>query len=330
MKHLLEVDHISVSFATPRGPVEAVHGVSFYLDEGETIGIVGESGCGKSVTSQTVMKLLPPSVSKLTSGRISWDGFNIENFSEREMNTLRGKEMAMVFQDPMTSLNPVLTVGEQIEEGLRLHLRLSKKEAAEEAVRLLQAVGISEASQRVRSYPHELSGGMRQRCLIAAAIACKPRLLFADEPTTALDVTTEAQVLNVLQQMQEELHMAVLLISHNLGVIARMCRRVYVMYAGTVVEEATTERLFAEPAHPYTKGLLSSLPALHDKGEILKGIGGQTPDLFRLPQGCRFFSRCRDGMRICERLEPPTFDLGKGQKASCWLYSPERSTSSCI
>ena len=330
MKHLLEVDHISVSFATPRGPVEAVHGVSFYLDEGETVGIVGESGCGKSVTCQTVMKLLPPSVSKLTSGRISWDGFNIENFSEREMNTLRGKEMAMVFQDPMTSLNPVLTVGEQIEEGLRLHLRLSKKEAAEEAVRLLHAVGISEASQRVRSYPHELSGGMRQRCLIAAAIACKPRLLFADEPTTALDVTTEAQVLNVLQQMQEELHMAVLLISHNLGVIARMCRRVYVMYAGTVVEEATTERLFDEPAHPYTKGLLSSLPALHDKGEILKGIGGQAPDLFHLPQGCRFFSRCRDGMRICERLEPPTFDLEKGQRVACWLYSPERSASSCI
>lgn len=330
MKHLLEVDNISVSFATPHGQVEAVHGVSFYIDEGETVGIVGESGCGKSVTSQTVMKLLPPSVSKLTSGRIIWDGFNIENFSEREMNTLRGKDMAMVFQDPMTSLNPVLTVGEQIEEGLRLHLHLSKKEAAEEAVRLLQSVGISGASQRVRSYPHELSGGMRQRCLIAAAIACKPRLLFADEPTTALDVTTEAQVLNVLQQMQEDLHMAVLLISHNLGVIARMCRRVYVMYAGTVVEEATTERLFDEPAHPYTKGLLSSLPALHDKGEILKGIGGQAPDLFHLPQGCRFFSRCRDGMRICERLEPPTFDLGKGQKASCWLYSPERSTSSCI
>lgn len=186
MKHLLEVDNISVSFATPHGQVEAVHGVSFYIDEGETVGIVGESGCGKSVTSQTVMKLLPPSVSKLTSGRIIWDGFNIENFSEREMNTLRGKDMAMVFQDPMTSLNPVLTVGEQIEEGLRLHLHLSKKEAAEEAVRLLQSVGISGASQRVRSYPHELSGGMRQRCLIAAAIACKPRLLFADEPTQLL------------------------------------------------------------------------------------------------------------------------------------------------
>ena len=212
MKHLLEVDNISVSFATPHGQVEAVHGVSFYIDEGETVGIVGESGCGKSVTSQTVMKLLPPSVSKLTSGRIIWDGFNIEKFSEREMNTLRGKDMAMVFQDPMTSLNPVLTVGEQIEEGLRLHLHLSKKDAAEEAVRLLQSVGISGASQRVRSYPHELSGGMRQRCLIAAAIACKPRLLFADEPTTALDVTTEAQVLNVLQQMQEDLHMAVFLI----------------------------------------------------------------------------------------------------------------------
>jgi nickel_nikD: nickel import ATP-binding protein NikD len=246
MNPLLEVRHLSISFHTYRGLLEAVHDVSITVRPGETVGIVGESGCGKSVTSQAVMKLLPQGAAEYRNGEILWEGRDLLPLSESEMNGLRGRDMAMIFQDPMTSLNPVLTIGAQLCEGLALYQKLSKQEQRTKAVELLKAVGLTSPEKRLDQYPHQLSGGMRQRCLIAMALSCSPKLLFADEPTTALDVTTEAQVLDVLKKMQAELGMAVVLISHNLGVIAQMCRRIYVMYAGTVVEEGTAEDIFTD------------------------------------------------------------------------------------
>lgn len=319
MNPLLHISHLSLSFDTYRGRLEAIHDVSIQVHAGETVGIVGESGCGKSVTSQAVMKLLPQSVAHYDSGRIYWDGKDIVPFSEKEMNHLRGNEMAMVFQDPMTALNPVFTIGSQIEEGLKLHGMLSKTERQAKALALLQDVGITSPEERLHQYPHELSGGMRQRCLIAMALSCKPRLLFADEPTTALDVTTEAQVLALLQRLQQETQMAMVLVSHNLGVIAQMCQRVYVMYAGCVVETGSVEDIFYRPAHPYTKGLLASLPDTAQKDKVLVGIAGQAPDLFRMPQGCRFFRRCPQAMQICTRELPVRKTVAPGHESACWL-----------
>ncbi|WP_101912504.1 ABC transporter ATP-binding protein [Megasphaera vaginalis (ex Bordigoni et al. 2020)] len=324
MKPLLEIAGLSVSFRTYRGLLEAVHGVSLQVYAGETVGIVGESGCGKSVTTQSVMKLLPRKETVYTGGTITWDGKDITQYDEQAMNRLRGKEMTMIFQDPMTALNPVLSIGSQLREALRTQRRLSPAAAATASLELLRAVGLTAPEKRLRQYPHELSGGMRQRCLIALALACRPRLLFADEPTTALDVTTEAQVLALLENLQRELQMAVVLVSHNLGVIAQLCRRVYVMYAGTVVEEGMTETLFVAPAHPYTQGLLASLPDPENREKKLIGIDGQAPDLFHYSRGCRFCLRCPQAMCICSRREPPTYELRNGQKVSCWLYCPER------
>lgn len=255
MQALLDVRHLTISFHTYRGLLEAVHDVSLTVNPGETVGIVGESGCGKSVTSQAAMKLLPAEATEYTGGQILWDGRDVIPLSETQMNRLRGRDMAMIFQDPMTSLNPVLTIGNQLCEGIALHQHLGRKACEAKALELLRAVGLTSPEKRLHQYPHELSGGMRQRCLIAMALSCSPRLLFADEPTTALDVTTEAQVLDVLKRLQAELGMAVVLISHNLGVIAQMCRRIYVMYAGAIVEEGTADDIFYRPAHPYTQGL---------------------------------------------------------------------------
>lgn len=319
MNPLLHISHLSLSFDTYRGRLEAIHDVSIQVHAGETVGIVGESGCGKSVTSQAVMKLLPQSVTHYDSGHIYWDGKDIVTLSEKEMNHLRGNEMAMVFQDPMTALNPVFTIGSQIEEGLRLHSTLSKTERKAKALALLQDVGITSPEERLHQYPHELSGGMRQRCLIAMALSCKPRLLFADEPTTALDVTTEAQVLALLQRLQQETQMAMVLVSHNLGVIAQMCQRVYVMYAGCVVETGSVENIFYRPAHPYTKGLLASLPDPAQKDKVLVGIAGQAPDLFGMPKGCRFFRRCPQAMQICMRELPARKSVAPGHESACWL-----------
>lgn len=319
MKPLLDISHLSISFQTYRGTLEAIHDVSISVQAGETVGIVGESGCGKSVTSQSVMKLLPARTTTYTQGHIYWDGHDLIPYTERQMNRLRGAEMAMVFQDPMTSLNPVLTIGSQIEEGLTLHTTLPARERHERALQLLRDVGMTSPAERLAQYPHELSGGMRQRCLIAMALACQPRLLFADEPTTALDVTTEAQVLAVLRQLQEKQGMAMVLISHNLGVIAQMCRRVYVMYAGCVVESGSVEDIFYRPAHPYTRGLLASLPDVEKKDKILVGIPGQAPDLVHMPAGCRFFQRCSQAMHICTHALPPVADLGAGHRCACWL-----------
>ncbi|MBC3536218.1 ABC transporter ATP-binding protein [Megasphaera hominis] len=324
MATLLDVQNLSISFRTYRGILAATHDVTLHVDAGETVGIVGESGCGKSVTAHAVMRLLPAATTIYSSGTITWDGEAIQGYTEKEMNHLRGREMAMVFQDPMTALNPVLSIGSQIREGLTLHQHLSRSDADQEAAALLREVGITSPERRLHQYPHELSGGMRQRCLIAMALACSPRLLFADEPTTALDVTTEAQVLQLLRSLQAERQMAVVLISHNLGVIAQMCRRVYVMYAGCVVEEGPVEAIFDEPAHPYTQGLLASLPDPAHKDKILTGIAGQAPDLFHMPTGCRFYPRCRQAMQICKRQVPPYYTTGTGHRAACWLLCPER------
>lgn len=321
--HLLSIDNLSISFRTYRGILEATHQVSLFVDAGETVGIVGESGCGKSVTAHAVMKLLPHDSAIYSSGRISWDGRDIISLDEGEMNRLRGRDMAMIFQDPMMALNPVLTIGNQIEEGLRHHA-MSRQEAEQKALSLLQEVGITSPERRLHQYPHELSGGMRQRCLIAMALSCEPRLLFADEPTTALDVTTEAQVLQLLRTLQQKHQMAVVLIFHNLGVIAQMCRRVYVMYAGVVVETGRVEDIFDHPAHPYTKGLLASLPDPAHKDKVLTGIAGQAPDLFHMPRGCRFYPRCSHAMRICARTVPPAYEQETGHTAACWLLCPER------
>jgi oligopeptide transport system ATP-binding protein len=321
--HLLSIDKLSISFRTYRGILEATHQVSLFVDAGETVGIVGESGCGKSVTAHAVMKLLPRDSAIYSSGRITWDGRDIISLGERDMNRLRGRQMAMIFQDPMTALNPVLTIGNQIEEGLRHHA-MSRQEAEQKALSLLREVGITSPERRLHQYPHELSGGMRQRCLIAMALSCEPRLLFADEPTTALDVTTEAQVLQLLRTLQQKHQMAVVLISHNLGVIAQMCRRVYVMYAGVVVETGRVEDIFDHPAHPYTKGLLASLPDPAHKDKVLTGIAGQAPDLFHMPRGCRFYPRCSHAMRICAHTVPPAYEQETGHTAACWLLCPQR------
>lgn len=323
MKPLLEISHLSISFHTYRGELEALHDVSLSVAAGETVGIVGESGCGKSVTAQGAMKLLPSGTAMYTGGHIYWDGHDVIPLSEQEMNTLRGRDMAMVFQDPMTALNPVLTIGSQICEGLKLHQHLSGHDAKAKAIELLQDVGMTSPEKRLHQYPHELSGGMRQRCLIAMALSCSPRLLFADEPTTALDVTTEAQVLALLRKLQQQSGMAVVLISHNLGVIAQMCRRIYVVYGGTIVEEGSSEDIFYRPAHPYTIGLLASLPDPDHKDKILTGIDGQAPDLFHLPEGCRFYPRCPHAMNICMHRQPPVYRRGDGHTASCWLFSPD-------
>jgi len=324
MKPLLDIRNLSISFKTYRGIMEAIHGVSMTVAPAETVGIVGESGCGKSVTAHAVMRLLPQETAIYSSGTIYWDGQDIQALSENQMNELRGRDMAMVFQDPMTALNPVLTIGSQIREGLRLHGSVPAGQEETQALALLQAVGITSPEKRIHQYPHELSGGMRQRCLIAMALACSPKLLFADEPTTALDVTTEAQVLELLSQLQKKSAMAVVLISHNLGVIARMCHRVYVMYAGVVVEQGTTEELFDGPAHPYTQGLLASLPDPDHGDKELQGIPGQAPDLFHLTAGCRFYPRCPRAMHICTREEPPAYTLSDTHNVRCWLWCPER------
>ncbi len=323
MKPLLDIRRLSVAFHTYRGVLEALHDISLTVYAGETVGIVGESGCGKSVTAQSAMKLLPSDGTEYTQGHIYWDGTDVLPLSEQAMNRLRGKDMAMVFQDPMTSLNPVLTIGSQLAEGLRLHRMQPRKETARQSLELLRTVGITDPEKRLRQYPHELSGGMRQRCLIAMALACSPRLLFADEPTTALDVTTEAQVLSVLQTLQQKMGMAVVLISHNLGVIAQMCRRVYVMYAGTVVEEGPADAIFYRPAHPYTQGLLASLTDPRRPDKQLTGIAGQAPDLFHMPPGCRFFRRCPHAMHICAHRLPPQCAAGTGHQAACWLLYAE-------
>lgn len=317
---LLEVKNLAVSFSTYRGKVKAVRDVSFSVDEGRTIGIVGESGCGKSVTAHAVMELLPRENSIIEHGKIIFKDKDILKLTEAEMNRLRGNEIAMIFQDPMTSLNPVLTVGTQLTESLFLHKRLKKDEARQRAAKLLKLVGIPSAEQRLNDYPHQFSGGMRQRVMIAMALACEPKLLIADEPTTALDVTVQAQILALLKDLQQKFGMAIILISHDLGVIANLCDDVAVMYAGQVVEYGSAEEIFYNAHHPYTKGLLKSLPRLTDKkGEPLSVIEGQPPDLKQAINFCPFAMRCTKAMRICAVQMPAVTAVNGGHYVKCWL-----------
>ena len=319
---VLEVNNLRTHFFTDEGVVPAVDGVSFYINQEETLGIVGESGCGKSVTSLSIMQLVPNPPGRIVGGEILFQGENLVKKTPEQMRKIRGDDMAMIFQEPMSSLNPVYTVGNQIAESVLLHQKVSKRQAFNRAVEMLRLVGIPSAERRAREYPHQLSGGMRQRVMIAMALACNPKLLIADEPTTALDVTIQAQILDLMKKLKTEFHAAIMLITHDLGVVAEMCDRVAVMYAGKVVEEGTTADLFREPLHPYTEGLLASIPRIDEmRQDKLHVIEGTVPNLLHLPQGCSFAPRCPKVMDICRREEPTLEDVGDGRKVSCWLHS---------
>jgi peptide/nickel transport system ATP-binding protein len=316
--HLLEVEDLHVTFFTRRGTAEVIRGVSLTVDRGETLGLVGESGSGKSVTSLAILGLIELP-GKITGGDVRWKGQSlVGRDADHLLRKVRGKEMAMVFQDPMTSLNPVFTIGAQIGEVLRHHQGMHRAEARERTIELLELVGISSPEQRVDQYPHEFSGGMRQRMLIAMALACEPELLIADEPTTALDVTIQAQILELLGELQQRLGIAVLLISHDLGVIAQVCHRVSVMYAGHIVESGSAEEVFERPGHPYTRGLLRSTPRLDQVGGRLVGIDGAPPDLVDPPSGCPFHPRCPLVVDRCVEEMPPLEVHERGREVACW------------
>lgn len=315
---LLSVEQLVTAFKTERGIIRAVDDISFSLKKGQTVGLVGESGCGKSVTSLSILRLIQSPPGFIESGKIMFDGKNILDLDESGMRAIRGNRISMIFQEPMTSLNPVFTIGNQISEVFRIHQRLSKKEARERSIEMLRLVKIPAPDKRIDEYPHQLSGGMRQRVMIAMALACRPELLIADEPTTALDVTIQAQILDLMAQLQEELNMAILLITHDLGVVAEVCDDVIVMYAGRIAEQGTVEQLFREPRHPYTAGLLRSIPRLGHKTEYLPTIEGTVPSLAALPQGCRFQTRCPHVHERCKQ-EPPLVDIGQNHRAACWL-----------
>ena len=313
---LLDVRDLHVVFESEGGSVHAVRGVSFHVDRGETLGIVGESGCGKSVSCMALLRLLP--ASSQVVGHVSFDGRNLLALGAGELDRVRGREIAMIFQDPAASLNPVHTIGRQITESLRLHRAMNAHDAHAEALRLLGRVGISEPRRRMASYPHQLSGGMSQRVMIAIALACRPRLLIADEPTTALDVTIQAQILELLKDLQSEFEMSVILITHDLGVVAELADRVAVMYAGSVVEEAPVRAIFHAPAHPYTRGLLASMPRIEATAETLHPIEGTVPSPRDLPQGCAFSPRCSYADAACESVPPQLASSEAGRSVACF------------
>ncbi len=320
---LLEIKDERLSFFTSAGEVKALNGVSFSMEEGEVLGIVGESGSGKSVTAYSVMGLTAHP-GKLIGGTINFNGHQIDKMSEKEMRKIRGNEVSIIFQDPMTSLNPVYTIGNQITEVICLHTGKSKKEAHDRAKELLELVGINEPAKRLKQYPHELSGGMRQRVMIAIALACEPKLLIADEPTTALDVTIQAQILELMQELRKKLGMSIIMITHDLGVVASMCERIAVMYAGHIVEYGTADEIFYEPKHEYTKGLIKSIPKLNvQETERLIPIEGQPVDLLNPPAGCPFAPRCANCMKICLREMPPKTELSDTHYSQCWLLQKE-------
>ncbi len=322
-EHLLEVRNLAVSFDTYAGEVQAVRGIDFTLDAGETLAIVGESGCGKSVTVQTIMKLLPSPPSRIKSGSILYRGEELVTKSDKEMENYRGKEFSMVFQDSMTSLNPTMRVGNQLCEGIIKHQKVSHAKAKEIAIQMLRQVGLPNPEKCFRRYPHTLSGGMRQRVMIAIAIACNPQILFADEPTTALDVTMQAQILDLMNNLKKDLGTAIILITHDLGVVAQMADRISVMYAGKIVESGTADQIFYNPRHPYTWGLLGSMPSVADSARRAKSelfsIPGTPPDLFAPPAGCAFAARCRYCMGACQKLDAPEFQADDGHLVRCWL-----------
>ncbi|MBV6715205.1 ABC transporter ATP-binding protein [Paenibacillus chitinolyticus] len=323
---LLEVEGLKTEFRRDSGSVMAVSGIDFHINRGEVLGLVGESGCGKSVTSLSIMRLLKDTPGRIAGGAVRFEGTDLTQIQEKEMRKFRGNELAMIFQEPMTSLNPVLRIGRQLEEPIMLHLGYSRKRAREHAIHTLKLVGIPRAEDVADEYPHQLSGGMRQRVMIAMAMSCGPKLLIADEPTTALDVTIQAQILDLMKRLKEEQEMGMLLITHDLGVVAEMCDRVVVMYAGRVVEEAPVQELFANPQHPYTKGLIQSVPKLRQKVRRLESIQGNVPDLSAMPPGCKFMPRCAYAMERC--LQEPELLPVEGQeqrKSRCWLTQMDTS-----
>lgn len=314
---LLEVKDLKTYFYTDSGVAKAVDGVTFSLDKGKTLGIVGESGCGKSVTSLSIMRLVDPATGRNEGGSIVFDGQDLLTLPEKEMRKLRGNRISMIFQEPMTSLNPVFTIGDQISESLKLHKGLDKKAARDRAIELLELVGIPEAGKRVDEYPHQLSGGMRQRVMIAMALSGDPELLIADEPTTALDVTIQAQILQLLKDLQEKLHMSIIIITHDLGVIAEMADEVAVMYAGDIVEKSPTRALFDDPKHPYTIGLMNSIPDINDHVSRLRTLEGLVPSLYDMPSGCRFAPRCQFCCPECEAHRINLTTLPDGRQVRC-------------
>lgn len=318
-KKVLEVDNLSVSFHTYGGELQAVRGVDFDLFEEETLAIVGESGSGKTVTVQSIMHLISIPPGEFKSGSIVLDGEELIEKSDKQMEEIRGKEIGMIFQDPMTSLNPTMRIGRQIIEGLMKHQQLSKVEARQRGIELLKLVGIPNPERRINQYPHEFSGGMRQRAMIAIALSCNPRILIADEPTTALDVTIQAQILDLLRELQKEMKTAIILITHDLGVVANAATRVAVMYGGKIVEIGTVDEIFYNAKHPYTWGLLGSMPTLNDKSKVLKSIPGTPPDLKDPPKGCPFVARCPHAMKVCEEHMPEYIENSLTHKTACWL-----------
>ncbi|AIQ35459.1 peptide ABC transporter ATP-binding protein [Paenibacillus sp. FSL R5-0345] len=322
MERLLEVKDLAISFKTHGGEVQAIRGVSFHVDKGETLAIVGESGSGKSVTSQAVMKLVPTPPGEYKRGQILFDGQDLIGKTEKQMQKIRGKEIGMIFQDPMTSLNPMMKVGRQITEVLLKHENISKADANKRGVELLNLVGIPSPERRFNQYPHEFSGGMRQRVVIAMALAANPKLLIADEPTTALDVTIQAQILDLMKELQKKIDTAIIFITHDLGVVARMADRVAVMYAGQIVEMGTAEEIFYDPRHPYTWGLLASMPSLESKGSLLTAIPGTPPDLIKPPKGDAFALRSTYAMQIDMEKEPPMYKVSDTHMVKSWLMHP--------
>ena len=321
---LLEVNNLHTSFFTPAGEVRAVNGVSFNLERGKVLGIVGESGSGKSVTAYSIMQILA-STGKIVDGSIKLDGQELVNAGEKVMKTVRGNKISIIFQDPMTSLNPTYTIGHQLVEAITLHTNRNKKQAWDRAVEMLRLVNINEPEKRMKQYPYEHSGGMRQRIMIAMALACEPDILIADEPTTALDVTIQAQILDLMKDLQKELGMAIIMITHDLGVVAQLCDEVIVMYAGSICEQGTADEIFYNPKHEYTKGLMRSIPTADTAGTKLRPISGTPIDLLNMPKGCPFAPRCDNAMKICLRERCERMEINKEHMAACWMNVKEQS-----
>ena len=319
---MLEVNDLHTSFFTPAGEVKAVNGVSFYLDHGKVLGIVGESGSGKSVTAYSIMQILEKT-GKIVSGSIKFNGQELVDAGEKVMKTIRGNKISIIFQDPMTSMNPTYTIGKQLMEAIMLHTPRNRKQARERAIEMLQLVNINEPEKRMKQYPFEFSGGMRQRIMIAMALACEPDILIADEPTTALDVTIQAQILELMQSLQKELGMAIIMITHDLGVVAQMCDEVIVMYAGSICEQGTADEIFYNPKHEYTKGLMRSIPTVDNDDEKLEPITGTPIDLLNMPKGCPFAPRCEAAMKVCLRERCQRMQINDMHQAACWLNVKE-------
>nr|WP_276531624.1 ABC transporter ATP-binding protein [Brevibacillus invocatus] len=320
---MLQINNLKTTFHIEAGQVQAVRGISFHVDRGESVGIVGESGSGKSVSMLSIMRLLPENA-KIDADRLTFDGTEIMDMDQKQMRRLHGNDIGMIFQDPMTSLNPLFTIGDQIMEPIRIHQKLSKSEAKKRAIEVLKMVEIPSPESRLNQYPHEFSGGMRQRVMIAIAISCNPKLLIADEPTTALDVTIQAQILDLMSDLKKKGNTSIVLITHDLGVVASMCSRIIVMYGGEIVEEGTTREVFYNPQHPYTWGLMRSMPKVTE-GEKKKliPIPGSPPDLLSPPKGCAFAARCEHAMKICTQMSPVPISLSESHRAACWLMHPK-------